>query len=78
MIRILALTALLLPALAYANDGQQPAAPEQRSASPAEQALSLKLSQEINLGLQCSASLIGAQQDLAKTIARIKQLETKE
>lgn len=40
----------------------------QQGPSPAEQALSGKLSQEIGAGLQCTASMISAQ-------ARIKELE---
>ena len=42
-----------------------------------EQALSIKLSAEINAGLQCSTSLISAQGVLAKLQARVKELEDK-
>lgn len=42
-----------------------------------EQALGAKLMQEIQGGLNCSASLITVQAELAKTQARIKELETK-
>lgn len=58
---------LLLPVAAHA----------QQSASPQEQALSLKLSSEINQGLQCSASLIALRQELDRAQARVKELETK-
>lgn len=41
-----------------------------------EQALSSKLTHEINESLACSASLIAAQRDLEAAKARIKELET--
>lgn len=47
-----------------------PARVHAQQASPAEQALSGKLSQEISMGLQCGAGLIAAQ-------AKIKELEDK-
>lgn len=48
-----------------------------QQSSPLEQALSVKLSAEINAGLQCSAAIVTMQQDLAKVQARIKELEEK-
>lgn len=59
--------ALLLPITAHA----------QQAAPPQEQALSLKLQSEINQGLQCSASLIALQRELAIAQARLKELEAK-
>lgn len=41
-----------------------------------EQALSAKLSQEINSSLACSTTLIATQRDLEAAKARIKELET--
>lgn len=49
----------------------------QQQQSPGEQALGSKLMQEIQSGLNCSASLIGVQAELAKAQARIKELEPK-
>jgi hypothetical protein len=49
----------------------------QQQASPSEQALGNKVLQEIQSGLQCSSSLISAQAELAKALARIKELESK-
>lgn len=43
--------------------------------TPSEQALGAKLMQEIQGGLNCSASLIGVQAELAKANAKIKELE---
>lgn len=40
-----------------------------------EQALSAKLSQEINTSLTCSVTLISAQRELDAAKARIKELE---
>lgn len=48
-----------------------------QQASPNEQALGAKLMIEIQSGLSCSANLIGAQAELAKAQARIKDLEAK-
>lgn len=48
-----------------------------QSASPNEQAMGVKLLQEIQAGLSCSANLISAQADLAKAQTRIKELEAK-
>lgn len=45
--------------------------------TPSEQALGAKLLQEIQGGLNCSASLISVQADLAKANARIKEIESK-
>lgn len=45
--------------------------------TPSEQALGTKLMQEIQGGLNCSASLISAQAELAKAQARIKELQPK-
>lgn len=45
--------------------------------TPSEQALGTKLMQEIQGGLNCSASLIALQAELAKAQARIKEFETK-
>lgn len=45
--------------------------------TPSEQALGTKLMQEIQGGLNCSASLITAQAELTKAQARIKELEAK-
>lgn len=45
--------------------------------TPSEQALGTKLLQEIQGGLNCSASLISVQAELAKATARIKELEPK-
>lgn len=50
----------------------------QQQQSPNEQALGTKLMQEIQGGLNCSASLIGMQADLTKANARIKELEQKD
>lgn len=48
---------------------------QQQSAS--ERALAEKLMQELQGGLNCSASLISVQSELAKANARIKELESK-
>jgi hypothetical protein len=45
--------------------------------TPNEQALGTKLMQEIQGGLNCSASLITLQAELAKAQARVKELEAK-
>lgn len=45
--------------------------------TPSEQALGTKLMQEIQGGLNCSASLIALQAELTKAQARIKELEPK-
>lgn len=45
--------------------------------TPSEQAMGTKLMQEIQGGLNCSASLITAQAELTKAQARIKELEAK-
>lgn len=44
---------------------------------PTEQALGEKLFQEIQIGLNCRANLIGLQAELDKMKARVKELETK-
>jgi hypothetical protein len=49
----------------------------QAQQSPSEQALGNKLMAEINAALQCDAGLISARQELAKSAARIKELEDK-
>ncbi len=49
----------------------------QQQASPNEQAMGVKLMQEIQGGLNCSANLIGVQAELTKAQARIKELEPK-
>ena len=49
----------------------------QNQPAPNEQALGAKLMQEIQGGLNCSASLIGVQAELVKAQARIKELEAK-
>lgn len=49
----------------------------QQAGPPSEQALAIKLSNEISLGLQCSAGLITVQQELANAKAKIKELEAK-
>lgn len=64
----LAFLFLLLAAPCFAQQQQQ---------SPGEQALGAKLMQELQSGLNCSANLIGAQAELAKAQARIKELEAK-
>lgn len=53
------------------------AAAAQQAPSPMEQALSVKISNEVSLGLQCHAALIGTQQELTRAQARIKALEEK-
>lgn len=45
--------------------------------TPGEQALGAKLMQEIQSGLNCSASLISVRAELEKAQARIKELEPK-
>lgn len=45
--------------------------------TPGEQALGAKLMQEIQSGLNCSASLISVRAELEKAQARIKELEAK-
>lgn len=67
MKRLIALF-ILLPGLAFA----------QQAATPTEQALSIKLSNEISQGLQCSTAVITMQAELAKANARIKELEAKQ
>lgn len=59
----------LLATVATAFAQQQP--------SPNEQAMGTKLMQEIQGGLNCSASLIGVQAELVKAQTRIKELESK-
>lgn len=49
----------------------------QQQPTPIQQALGERLMREVNEGLQCSASLIGLQQELAKALARVKDLEEK-
>ena len=62
--RLLIALAILFPALALAE-----------GPSPGEQALMAKLGNEINSGLQCSASLIVAQTKIKELEERIKALE---
>lgn len=64
-ILILAAGLLATPALA------------QQQQTSGEQALAAKLMQELQGGLNCSASLISVQADLAKAQARLKELEPK-
>lgn len=45
--------------------------------TPNEQALGVKLMQEIQGGLSCNANLITVQAELVKANARIKELEPK-
>ena len=45
--------------------------------TPSEQACNMKLSSEITSGLQYTAALIMARNDLAKAQARVKELEDK-
>lgn len=47
----------------------------QQTSSPAEQALGIKLMQEIQAGLNCNASTLTMQAELNKAQARIKELE---
>lgn len=54
-----------------------PVAAQQAAPSATEQAMATKLMQEIQGGLNCSASQISLQAELAKAQARIKELETK-
>jgi hypothetical protein len=61
-------TLLFLPVSAFA---------QQATSSPMEQALSVKLSNEVSMGLQCTASAITLQQNLQKAQERIKALEEK-
>jgi hypothetical protein len=60
--------ALLLPSSALA---------QQQQASPAEQALAARLMSEIQKGVTCEAGGIGMQVELAKALAKIKELEAK-
>lgn len=50
----------------------------QQAASPAEQALSGKLSQEIGAGLQCSAAMIAAQAKIKELEAQLAQAKPEE
>ena len=45
--------------------------------TPSEQACNMKLSSEITSGLQYTAALITARNDLARAQARVKELEDK-
>lgn len=67
---ILAVLALLAVAPAFA---QQPTQPQ----SPAEQALSGKLQDEINQDMAVRQVLATANAQLAQALARVKELETK-
>lgn len=53
------------------------AALAQQQASPLEQALGAKMMREMNDGLQCSANVIVAQQQLAAAQAEVKRLTDK-
>ena len=65
----IALVALLLSAA--------PALAQQQQQTPSEQALGVKLMQEIQGGLNCSAGLIAVQKQLDAANAKIKELEPK-
>jgi hypothetical protein len=65
--KIIAAIFIVLTTVAFAQQQQ----------TPSEQALGVKLMQEIQGGLNCSANLIGVQVELAKAQARIKELEPK-
>jgi hypothetical protein len=66
---------LILLILLTAFLAATPAIAQQQSPSAVEQALGSKLMQEIQAGINCSASSITVQADLAKAQARIKELE---
>jgi hypothetical protein len=50
---------------------------QQQQQTPSEQALGVKLMQEIQGGLNCSAGLIAVQKQLDAANAKIKELESK-